>query len=128
MASNTRMLLAAITGVLASALILGATASCGMMQNIPSVMKITVLDEHGHPYGFVSISVINEQGLVVSSGQATDRGTLILGKNEGMKSGTYTFVVKNVSGLELPVLSPDKVVVPPGRTVDVVIKLGPAPS
>jgi len=66
--------------------------------------------------------------VVIASGQATDRGTLILGKTDGMKAGTYTFIVKNVSGIELPIRSPDKVVLAPGRTIDVVIKLGPPPD
>lgn len=128
MRTHKKALLAGMVGVLVAALILASAASCGMLQQIPCVMKITVLDENGQPYGYVSISVLDEHGLVVSAGQATDRGTLIIGKTEGMRAGTYTFVVKNVSGKELPILSPDKVIVPPGRTVAVVIKLGPAPD
>jgi len=122
---HSRMLLLRAIGVFVLVLLLTAVSACSMMQNIPCIMKIIVLDESGNPYGYLAVSVIDENERVLCSGQATDRGTLILGKNEGMRAGTFTFIVKNVAGKELAILSPDSVTISPGRTIDVTIKVGP---
>ncbi len=103
------------------ALVLVGVCACSAIEkNIKSVVKITVYDEKGQAYGYLTIMLIDSTGKVVKDDQANERGVSLM---EGVAAGTYTFSVKNAAGIELQVISPENVNVRPGKTSSVELKV-----
>ncbi len=101
------------------------STSCDLLrmvkEKVPSILKVTVVDENDVPYGYVTVTLVNEQGRVIASVSANERGGALF--REGLVAGTYSFVVKNATGTELKVLEPQTVKVALGRTVEVTVKV-----
>lgn len=105
---------------LVALLIAGLSACAFIEKNVKSVVKISIIDEKDQPYGYVTLMLVEPSGKVAVDDQANERGICLI---EGVPAGTYTFVVKNAAGIELQVLSPENVVVRPGKTVNVDLKV-----
>ncbi len=101
--------------------IIGCELLKAASEKIPSMIKVQVVDDADIPYGYVTVSLIDSNGRVAVAGPANERGSLLL--KDGIKAGTYTFVVKNATGTELEVIEPTSIKVRPGKTVEVVIKV-----
>jgi hypothetical protein len=103
------------------ALVLVGVCACSVIEkNVKSVVKITVYDEKGQTYGYITIMLIDSAGKVVKDDQANERGVSLM---EGVPSGIYTFVVKNAAGIELTVISPENMSVRPGKTSSIDLKV-----
>lgn len=103
------------------ALVLVGVCACSTIEkNIKSVVKITVYDEKGQAYGYLTIMLVDSTGKVVKDDQANERGVSLI---EGVPAGVYTFAVKNAAGVELKVISPENVNVRPGKTSSVDLKV-----
>lgn len=100
--------------------LVGACACATLEKNIKSVVKITVYDEKGQTYGYLSVMLIDSTGKVIKDDQANERGVSLM---EGVPAGTYTFAVKNAAGIELTVISPENVNVRPGKTASIDLKV-----
>ncbi len=110
------------------ALVLVGISACTFIEkNVKSVVKITIYDEKGQTYGYVTLMLIDSTGKVVVDDQANERGVSLM---EGVPAGTYTFMVKNAAQIELQVLSPQNIVVRPGKTstIDLKVQSAAAPS
>jgi hypothetical protein len=104
----------------AALLVLAVTGCSQLRANIKSVVKVTVYDETGATYGYVSVKLLDENGVVKHSQNVNERGVTLF---EGVKSGIYTFEVVNVNGDQLPVMSPEDVTVRMGKTTNVDIEV-----
>jgi hypothetical protein len=94
-------------------------ASCDVMKNIKSVVKVTCVDEKGAAYGYLTVFLLDGPKVVVSD-QLNERGVTVI---QGVPPGTYTISAKNAAGIELKVLEPASITVSPGKTVDVNLKV-----
>ena len=100
-------------------LVLFGVASCQALQSIKAVVKVTCTDEKGAAYGYLTVFLLDGPKVVVSD-QLNERGIVVI---QGVPPGTYTISAKNAAGIELKVLEPATVVVKPGKTVDVNLKV-----
>jgi|GEM_PF-2153046 len=108
---------------LAAVLLLAATGCAQIKANIKSVVKVTVYDETGAAYGYVSVKLLDENGAVKYSQNVNERGVTLF---EGIPAGTYSFEVVNVNGTSLTVISPESVTVNVGKTARVDLKVSRA--
>jgi hypothetical protein len=100
--------------------LVGASACTFIQKNVKSVVKITVYDEKGQTYGYVTVMLVDSTGKVAKDDQANERGVCLI---EDVPSGIYTFSVKNAAGIELKTISPENVNVRPGKTSSVDLKV-----
>ena len=108
---------------LAVVLLLAATGCAQIRANIKSVIKVTVYDETGATYGYVSVKLIDDRGVVKYSQNVNERGVVLF---EGVQAGTYSFDVINVNGVSMTVISPENVTVNIGKTARVDLKVSRA--
>lgn len=108
---------------LAAVLLLAATGCAQIRANIKSVIKVTVYDETGATYGYISVKLIDDKGVVKYSQNVNERGVTLF---EGVVAGTYTFEAVNVNGVSLAVVSPENVTVNVGKTARVDLKVSRA--
>ena len=105
---------------LAAVLLLAATGCAQIRANIKSVVKVTVYDETGVTYGYVSVKLLDENGAVKYSQNVNERGVTLF---EGIPAGTYSFEVVNVNGVSMAVISPESITVRVGKTANVDLKV-----
>jgi len=108
---------------LAALLLLAATGCAQIRANIKSFVKVTVYDETGATYGYLSVKLLDENGVEKYSQNVNERGVTIF---EGVTAGMYSFEVVNVNGAKLQVISPEGVNVRVGKTERVDIKVSRA--
>jgi hypothetical protein len=112
--------------LLVATLLLLAVVGCAQLRaNVKSVIKVEVYTETGAAYGYVNVSLIDENGRSKYSQNVNERGVAIF---ERVEAGTYGFEVVNVNGVKLEVISPDSVSVTVGRTTTVELKVKRATS
>ncbi|OGK08957.1 MAG: hypothetical protein A2Y63_00960 [Candidatus Riflebacteria bacterium RBG_13_59_9] len=101
-------------------LLLSAGTGCDVItKNVKSIVKVSVYDDGGAPYGYLTVMLLDEKGMVKTSDQANERGVIVF---EGVEAGTYTFAARSLAG-DLEIISPENVVVRPGKTVSVELKV-----
>ncbi len=105
---------------LTALLLLAATGCAQIRANIKSIVKVTVYDETGATYGYVSVKLLDENGAMKYQQNVNERGVTIF---EGVTAGTYSFDVVNVNGVSIPVVSPESVTVRLGKTERVDLKV-----
>ena len=108
--------------VLLGAISLALFGCKGLLEKVPSNLQLSIVDEYGQPYGYLSVTLL-EQGKPIASSNANERGIVMFGKEEGMKAGTYTLRITNVAQLEMEVIEPQSIAIGPGRTIQVTVKV-----